>query len=191
MDDVIAEAFKAVPRQAFVPPEATDQADFDAPVPIGFGQTNSQPTTVSLMLEWLEPQPGQKVLDVGSGSGWTSALLAYLVGAKGMVHAVEIVPELVELGRRNCEELGIGNVQFHEATTAIGWPAEAPYDRILVSASANELPDELLGQLALGGRMVVPVRSSVWVYEKDMEGSIDAHEQPGFAFVPLIARNQR
>src|SRR5258708_5095943 len=115
MDDRVDEAFQNVPRRNFLPPDLADRAAVDAPLPIGFGQTNSQPYTVGLMLEWLDVQPGNKILDVGAGSGWTTALLAYLTGPKGKVVAVEKVPELVEFGRENCTRLGIKHVEFHEA----------------------------------------------------------------------------
>src|ERR1051325_8765025 len=113
--DAIERAFKSVPREHFLPAELRGHVNIDAPLPIGFGQTNSQPTTVRLMLEWLEPEPGNKILDVGSGSGWTSALLAKLVGPKGKVYAVELVPELVKFGQQNAAKLELRNLQFIQA----------------------------------------------------------------------------
>lgn len=182
----INEAFASVPREIFLPPQERPHAGWDIPLPIGFGQTNSQPTTVRMMLEWLDARPGQQVLDVGSGSGWTSALLAKLVGEKGKVIAVERVPELVKFGRENCEQLGLSNVEFHQAGEALGWPNESQYDRILVSAAGRDVPQELVGQLAPGGRMVIPVLDSVYVLQKDSKGEISRTDYPGFAFVPLI-----
>jgi protein-L-isoaspartate(D-aspartate) O-methyltransferase len=186
MANSIDEAFRAVPRQAFLPPAVAAEAGLDAPLPIGFGQTNSQPTTVAMMLDWLAVEPGQKILDVGSGSGWTSALLAFLAGPAGQVIAVEKLPELVRFGRDNCARLGVKNVKFHEAGRQYGWPASAPYDRILVSAAAQAVPPELIGQLATGGRLVIPVKSSVFVITKDESGMTEQTEHPGFAFVPLV-----
>jgi protein-L-isoaspartate(D-aspartate) O-methyltransferase len=162
-----------------------ENAALDAPLPIGFGQTNSQPTTVAMMLDWLDVDPGQKVLDIGSGSGWTTALLAHLVGPKGKVIAVELVPELLEFGRDNAERAGVKNAEFHEADDGYGWPKSAPYERILVSAAARTLPPELIKQLAPGGRMVIPIHNSVWVVKKEDDETIDLVEHPGFAFVPL------
>jgi len=111
----IEEAFKAVPRIDFLRPEEKDQHELDVPLPIGSGQTNSQPSTVRQMLLWLDPQPGDKILDVGSGSGWTTALLAHLVGPTGTIYAVERILELVQFGEENCRRMGVHNVLFFEA----------------------------------------------------------------------------
>lgn len=186
MSDPIDEVFAAVPRQNFLPDNVAGSAALDAPLPIGFGQTNSQPSTVARMLEWLEVEPGHKILDVGSGSGWSSALLARLAGGRGTVHAVEVIPELLAFGQANCERLDIQNVRFHHAGKHFGWPPAAPYDRILVSAAAAEMPSELFEQLKPGGRMVVPVQSTIYIIDKDEAGNIEQREQPGFMFVSLV-----
>src|SRR5665213_1084153 len=162
----VDEAFWVVRRRDFLPDDVKDRANLDMPLPIGFGQTNSQPTTVKLMLEWLDPRPGDKVLDVGSGSGWTSALLSSIVGPKGKVYAVEKISELVEFGRDNCRRIGLKNVHFYEAGKELGLSNFAPYDRILVSASAGKLPETLIHQLKVGGSMVVPVINSVLIIDK-------------------------
>lgn len=185
-DDRIAQAFDAFPRELFLPGSAKQSAGIDAPIPIGFNQTNSQPSTVRRMLEWLAVQPGNRVLDIGSGSGWTTALLSYLAGQSGHVVAVERIPALVDMGRENCKKAHVQNAGFHQAREGIfGWPEGAPYDRILVSAAADELPEELLGQLKEGGKMEVPVRTSIWVIEKQNRG-VRKTEHPGFYFVPLL-----
>jgi len=184
--DRISKAFEVIKRQDFLPAEEQNRAEFDMPVPIGFGQTNSQPTTVELMLEWLEPEPGNKVLDVGSGSGWTTALLAQIVGKKGFVYAVEIIPELVELGRKNCQKYHLDNVKFYQAGEKYGLPKHEPFDRILVSAAANQLPQELVKQLAPYGRLIIPVRNDIFVIDKAQDGTITSSAHPGFMFVPLI-----
>lgn len=158
----------------------------DMPLPIGYSQTISQPTTVEMMLEWLEVQPGDKVLDVGSGSGWTTALLSVLAGPKGHVYAVERIPELVEFGRDNVERLGTRNVSFHQAGDEFGLPAESPFDRILVSASADELPNGLINQLKPGGKLVIPVQNSIFEIRKKPGGEVESTEHPGFVFVPLL-----
>lgn len=183
----IDKAFESVPRKNFLPEEAKPFAHEDAPIQIGYGQTNSQPYTVKKMLQWLDPKPGDTILDVGSGSGWTTALLAHITGAGGRVIAVELVPELVEFGKQNCERLKMQNVEFHRARKTFGWPSEAPYQRILVSASADEVPEELIDQLAAPGRLVIPVKGSIWVIEKGTSGAVTTTEHPGFVFVPLLS----
>lgn len=184
--DLVNNAFAKVEREYFLPEEYKNAARLNQPLPIGYGQTNSQPSTVQMMLKWLDVQAGQKILDIGSGSGWTSALLGYLTGPTGSVDAVEIVPELLTLGEENCRELPIQNITFHMASEDVGWPQSAPYDRILVSASARALPDGLLDQLAAPGRLVIPIGHSVYVYTKDAEGNVRSREHQGFVFVPLV-----
>ena len=179
-------AFRAIPRKEFLPPELAGDAIFDRPIPIGFAQTNSQPTTVRQMLEWLDVKAGDKVLDVGSGSGWTTALLSYLTGQTGRVIAVERIAELVAFGTANCQRLKLTNITFNQAVDTFGWPEQAPYDRILVSASAPETPPELIAQLAAPGRMVIPVKNSIWVINRDKSGVLDNQEHIGFVFVPLL-----
>lgn len=182
----IKQAFQAVKREDFLPDDVKQEAYVDAPLPIGYGQTNSQPWTVRKMLEWLDPQPGEHILDVGSGSGWTSALLASIVGSKGRVYAVEKIPQLVEFGRHNCAAYtNLRNIAFFEAGSSIGLPEKAPFDRILVSASAQKLPDDLITQLKPTGRMVIPVQSDILVITLG-SGVPQVTKHPGFMFVPLI-----
>lgn len=184
--DRVAKAFRDVPRENFLPAGLKEEADLDIPLGIGHGQTNSQPTTVRMMLEWLDVKPGNKVLDVGSGSGWTTALLAYLTGPKGKVYAVERIPQLVEFGRSNVKSLGIKNAEFFRAGDRYGLSKFAPYDRILVSASAKKMPEELLEQLDPGGKLIIPVVSNIWEITKRPGGSFEHELHPGFSFVPLI-----
>lgn len=182
----VDDAFETVYRQDFLPEEVRSRAHEDRPLPIGYGQTNSQPSTVRQMLVWLDVEPGQRILDVGSGSGWTTALLSQLVGKDGTVHAVELVPELVQYGRENCERVGITNATFHEAGEALGLRQLAPFDRILVSASASSMPTDLFEQLAAPGKLVVPVGNSIYEIEKDTMGEITTTEHTGYVFVPLL-----
>jgi len=184
--DPIEKAFEEVKRRNFVPDDQQNYADVDTALPIGLGQTISQPTTVWLMLEWLEAEPGNKILDVGSGSGWTTALLSFLVGPKGKVYAIEKIPELMEFGRENCRRAGVKNAKFYQAGQAFGLPKYAPYDRILVSASASKLPQELLGQLADGGKLVIPVGNDILEIEKSGKNAVETKIHPGFVFVPLV-----
>ena len=180
------EAFDVVDRDKFMPANVRHMAGYDQAMPIGYGQTISQPYTVNLMLQWLDPRPGDKVLDVGSGSGWTTALLAHLVGLKGKIFAVERIPELVEFGRDNCERFGVKNAEFYTAGDEFGWPEEAPFDRILVSASADELPQTLIDQLKVGGKLVIPVQYDILEITKEPKDKIKTVKHPGFVFVPLL-----
>lgn len=183
----IEQAFRAMPREQFLPAPARPFASDDIPIKIGFGQTNSQPSTVYKMLTWLDPQPGQKILDVGSGSGWTTALLAWLTRPTGHVFAVERIPELLAMGRDNCRRLGIDTVSFHQAGDQLGLPEYAPYDRILVSASTNELPETLIAQLRPHGKLVVPVDHSILVITMGTYGELNIDTHYGFVFVPLVS----
>ncbi len=182
----IDEAFRVVDRRHFVPDDFISHVDRDVPLPLGFGQTISQPTTVRMMLEWLEPEPGNKILDIGSGSGWTTALLAHIVGTKGQVYAVERIPELVKFGKNNNQRLGTKNVHFFKAGKGYGLPKYAPYDRILVSASAQILPTELIDQLKVGGKLVIPVRNDILEITKTGKKDYETAVHPGFVFVPLV-----
>lgn len=185
--DLVEKAFREIKRADFVLLKYREDVDVDAPLPIGYGQTISQPTTVKMMLEWLGAEPGDKVLDVGSGSGWTTALLSNIVSKKGKVYAVERIPELKEFGEKNCQKIGLKNVEFHLAKKDIfGLPACAPYERILVSASTEELPQELIEQLKVGGKLVIPVKDTILEISKTSKKNIKINEHYGFVFVPLV-----
>jgi protein-L-isoaspartate(D-aspartate) O-methyltransferase len=176
----------ALPRRDFLPAEVRARADIDEPLPIGYGATSSQPWTVRFMLELLQVSPGHKVLDVGSGSGWTTALLAHLTGHTGAVVGVELVPELVAMGRANLPPaFGWAHIEQADPHT-LGVPRGEPFDRILVSADANQIPEELEDQLAVGGRLVVPVVGELWAVERHSDGF---HRQAvtdyRFSFLPL------
>jgi protein-L-isoaspartate(D-aspartate) O-methyltransferase len=183
--DPVTEAFAAVPRETFLPRSQRANARYDEPLPIGHGQTNSQPSTVAAMLRLLDVKTGHKVLDVGCGSGWTTALLAHLTGPTGRVLGVEIEPDLVELGTRNLEAFDYPWASIHEATPGVlGLPGAAPYHRILVSAMATELPEPLVAQLHTGGVMVVPVDGVMLRVACSMRGTqVTRHGY--YRFVPL------
>ena len=188
----IIRAFEKIKRKDFLPAKIKDLADLNEALPIGFGQTISQPLVVAFMLEKLNPQEGNKILDIGSGSGWTTALLAEIVGKKGKVIGVELIPELAEFGRNNVSKYNFvkeGRVEIVCADGSKGYPKQAPFDRILCSAAVqNELPEAWKKQLKIGGRIVTPIRSSIWVFLKKSNEEFEEKEFPGFAFVPLIER---
>lgn len=187
----IIEAFLKIKRENFLPKDIKDLAEVNEALPIGFGQTISQPLVVAFMLELLQPREGEKILDIGSGSGWTSALLGEIVGKKGKVIAIEIIPELKEFGEKNVAKYNFiekGIVQFVCADGSKGWEKEAPFDKILVSAEAKTLYLAWREQLKIGGRIVVPIENSIWLFEKKSENNFESKEYPGFVFVPLVEK---
>ncbi len=188
--DIIA-AFRKIKRADFLPEEMRDLAELNEALSIGFNQTISQPLVVAFMLELLAPEEGEKILDVGSGSGWTSALLGEIVGERGKVIAIELVSELKEFGEKNVAKYGFvkeGRVEFICADGSKGYPKEAPFDKILASAAAGKLPQAWQEQLKIGGRIVLPINSSIWLFTKKSEEEFDQIEYPGFVFVPLITK---
>jgi len=187
----IIEAFKRIKREDFVLENLKSQADVNAPLPIGWGQTISQPLTVAFMLELLQPKPGDKILDIGSGSGWQTALLAYIVSKKssGKVFAIERIHQLVEFGKRNVGKYNFLKKRIVEIICgdgSRGLEKEAPFDKIITAAACEEIPKAWKEQLKVGGRLVTPVKSSIWLLVKTTEDKFEQKEFPGFAFVPLI-----
>lgn len=183
--DRVAEAFAAVPRDGFLPVRERYRTEHDGPIPIGHGQTNSQPRTVEAMLRLLEVRPGDRVLDIGSGSGWTTALLAHLTGPDGSVRGLELEADLVAFGRAN---LAGGDWPWARIDPAepgtLGDPSAAPYDRILVSAQAEALPTELVAQLGDEARMVLPVAGEMVLVERTA-GEVRVSRHGRYRFVPL------
>jgi len=184
----IIEAFQKIKRIDFLPLHLKSLSDIDEALPIGEGQTISQPAVVAFMIELLEPKKGEKILDIGSGSGWTTALLAQIVGETGKVFGIELIPSLASFGRENIRKYNFiekGNAKILCQDGSRGLPEEKPFDKILVSASAEDVPQALKEQLKVGGKLVVPIYTSIWLFEKK-EKDFKEKEYPGFVFVPLI-----
>lgn len=186
-DPRILDAFEQVPREAFLPPELRDRAYEDVALPIGLGQTISQPSMIALMLSALALSPRHRVLEVGSGSGYVLALLSR-VGCQ--VFGVERHAELAARSRETLRQIGVTDVVVHDGDGTHGWPEHAPYDRILVSAGAPAIPEPLLAELAEGGRLVMPVggaESQILVTcERDDKGTLHYRAGASCVFVPLI-----
>ena len=193
---LIIDAFRKIKREDFVLEDLREEADINAPLPIGYGQTISQPLTVAFMLELLQPQPGDKILDIGSGSSWQTALLAYCVGESGKVFGVERIPELVEFGIKNVAKYNYiekGIVKFilgdgsKKATfDPIRDEISNGVNKIIVAASAQKVPQAWKEQLKIHGRIVAPIKESIWLFIKKSDKEFEETEFPGFAFVPLI-----
>jgi len=188
----IIKAFQKINRADFLPDKVRDEAELNIPLSIGYGQTISQPLTVAFMLELLAPEKGDKVLDVGSGSGWSVALLAEIVGEKGKVYAVERIFELKEFGERNVAKYNFvasQRVKFFCLDGSKGLKEFAPFSRIIVAAGTAQIPLPLKEQLAVGGRLVIPVgigSQDMIVIEKLEKDRYKENRYPGFVFVPLI-----
>ena len=184
----LLDAFRTVPREEFVAPADRAQAYGDHPLPIGCGQTISQPYIVALMIEAANVGPGNRVLEVGAGSGYAAAVMGAL-GAQ--VVAVERMPELAVAARDRLERLGMPNIQIVEGDGSCGWPEAAPFDAILAAASGSHVPQPLVDQLAPGGRLVMPVGGQLWAQKlvkivKRADGRTERETLCKVRFVPLI-----
>lgn len=187
-DPAVLSAFRKVPREAFLTPDMAHLAYQDSPLPIGAGQTISQPYCVAMMIEALELSGNDKVLEIGTGSGYAAAILGCIARE---VHTVERHLSLVEAARRNLAALGFQNVHVHHGDGSLGWSEHAPYDAILVSAAAPRVPPALKGQLAVGGRLLVPVGDpSLWQelirVRRVAPDEFREENLGGVRFVPLV-----
>lgn len=189
---IIIDAFRKIKRKDFLRDNLKDLYDANEALPIGYGQTISQSLVVAFMLEKLQPKQREKILDIGSGSGYTTALLAQIVGNKGKIISIELIPELKRFGEKNLLKYNFvkkGIVKFICADGSKGYKKEAPFDKILVSASVKkEIPKAWKDQLKIGGKIVSSVRESIWVLEKQTNNQFKKNEYPGFIFVPLVQK---
>lgn len=188
----IINAFYRVKRRDFLPDTVKDKEAVNGPLHIGHGQTNSQPMTVAFMLELLEPAEGERILDIGSGSGWQTALLAEIVGDQGHVYGIERIEELKKFGEENIKKYKFINITHTHGDGSKGLRAYAPYDKIIVAAAARDIPQTLIDQLKVGGKLVIPIgdaQQDVVMVEKFAPDKIKTKSYPGFQFVPLISDN--
>lgn len=182
-------AMREIPRHLFIPPPYNTSAYEDAPLPIGNGQTISQPYIVALMTELLDPQPDDRVLEIGAGSGYQAAILSRLVQH---VTTIERIPGVADLARRNLEQLGLKNISIITGDGTLGYPGNAPYDGIIITAATPEIPRPLIDQLAMGGILVAPVGSrdiqELVTLTRTGKGVVRA-SHGGVRFVPLIGEH--
>lgn len=190
-DKRLIDAFMSVHRENFVLGEHVQYAYADYPLPIPSGQTISQPTTIMIMTETLELKVGEKVLEVGSGSGYQAALIAKIIGPTGKVITTEIIPELAEWAAKNLAREGIKNVEVIHYDGSQGYVKEAPYSKIIVTAASPRIPDPLVEQLKEGGIIVIPV-GGAYVQQmlkvRKVKGQLDIQDLGSFMFVPLTGK---
>jgi len=191
-DPDVVTAMGAVPRHLFVPSEYLDQAYENHPVPIGYGQTISQPYIVGLMTESLELEPGEKVLEVGTGSGYQAAVLAEM---HVQVYSIEILQPLAEQAAERLRQLGYEDIQLRAGDGYYGWPEAAPFEAILVTAAPDHVPQPLLAQLAVGGVLVLPIGppggyQELWRLRRLSEDQIESTSLGGVRFVPLVREEE-
>jgi protein-L-isoaspartate(D-aspartate) O-methyltransferase len=190
IDPKVLEALRLTPRHEFVPAALRADSYADRPLPIGYGQTISQPLIVALMTQLLEPGPSSVVLEVGTGSGYQAAVLAPLVR---QVHSIEIIPALAESAANRLSQFGYANVSVRQGNGYYGLPEAAPFDGIIVTAAAGHIPPPLLQQLKPGGRMIIPIGPSLGqqhltVVERNPEGRVRTRRVMPVRFVPLTAQ---
>jgi len=189
-DDNVESAFRNIPRHEFVPTSELDSAYYNEPLSIIKNQTISQPGVVSRMTEWLDIKDGQKILEIGTGSGWQTAILSYLVGT-GIVYSIERHPELVKFARENLEKFRLYNTHVILGDGSLGYPQASPFDRIIITAACTKIPLPLLEQLAENGLIIAPVgdsSQSLVLLKKTSKGIIEIKNQSHYIFVPLLGK---
>ena len=189
-DDRVEFALRNIPRHEFVPESELDCAYNNEPLSIMKNQTISQPGVVTRMTEWLNIKDGQKILEIGTGSGWQSAILSYLVGT-GNVYSVERHPKLVKFAQENLKKLNIDNVHLVLGDGSIGYPKESPYDRIIITAACTEIPLPLIEQLSENGLIIAPVgdtSQSLVLLQKTSKGIVEIRNESHYVFVPLVGK---
>jgi len=187
-DGDVESAIRNTPRHIFVPDSQKKEAYENSPIPIMNSQTISQPSVVARMTEWLDLKEGHKVLEIGSGSGWQSAILANLVGS-GKIFTIERHSKLAEFTKKNLEKLRVKNVKIIHGDGNLGLPEESPFDRILITAACKKVPENLLGQLAMNGLLLAPIGENIQslvLLKKTSDGIIEIKNQKGYVFVPFV-----
>ena len=189
--EAVEKAFLEIPREEFVPESLKNCAYVDTPLEIGNGQTISAPHMVAIMCEALDIKKGQKILEIGAGSGYHAAIVSKLVGARGHVYTIERFSSLAERAEKNLEKIGIKNVTIKIGDGSEGYAEYAPYDRIYVTCAAPKIPDPLLEQLKDPGKMLVPVGQYICKLEliEKKNDKITARDLGGCAFVPLVGKH--
>jgi len=193
---LIIEAFRKIRRADFVPIEIRQAQgedfinNYNAPLSIGYDQTISQPLTVAFMLELLQPEKGDRILDIGSGSGWQTALLADIIGKDGFIYAIERIRELKNFGQKNIDKYKFKNVEFICGDGSVGLSDQAPFDKIIAAAATDKIPEVWKEQLKIDGRLITPVNNSIWLLIRKSKKEFEQKEYPGFSFVPLIKEHE-
>lgn len=184
----VIEAFNSIDRKDFLPENLQNQAYENTALPIGEKQTISQPLVVAFMLELLELKPGEKILEIGTGSGWNTALMAKIIGEQGKIYSIERIETLHNFAKENISKYGFpaGAVELIFGDGSRGFSGEAPYDKIIAAAAGEEIPSAWKDQLKIGGRIVAPVKDKIIILDKTAKDKFEKKEYFGFSFVPLI-----
>ncbi len=184
----VTDAFKIIDRKDFLPEDLQNQAYENTALPIGEKQTISQPLVVAFMLESLELKPGEKILEIGTGSGWNTALMAKIIGDKGKIYSIERIESLYNFAKKNISkyEFLAGVIELIFGDGSMGYNGEAPYDKIIAAAAGEEIPLAWKEQLKIGGRIVAPVKNKIIILDKTAKDKFEKKEYFGFSFVPFV-----